>query len=184
MRVTGGIFKGRLLKTLKGRALRPATDMVRQAVFNIIGRERTESAKVLDLFAGTGAYGIEALSRGAEYIVFVEKDRKMCEIIRENVQKLSVEDKVMISRLDAIDAINKYSYRKDKYSLLFADPPYGKEIVKKLIELIDRSEILKDDGIVMIEHSKSELPEEEYERLKRWAFRRYGDTCISIYKVK
>lgn len=182
MRITGGIFKGRRLKSRRANKLRPATDMVRQAVFNIIGKERVESARVLDLFAGTGAYGIEALSRGASTACFVEQDRINCEIIRENVEMFELKDSVSIFNLDAFYALRKFSREKFKFSLIFADPPYRKNFIKKLNELIDRNQILEEDGIVVIEHSKDELTDNDCEGLMRFIFKKYGDSCISIYK--
>ncbi len=184
MRISGGILRGRLLKTIKGGNLRPTSDKVRQAVFNILGSERIKSASVLDLFAGTGAYGIEALSRGAERVCFVERKRRLCLIIRENIRNLGIEERCRIVNSDAFDVIRGFSDEREHFSLIFADPPYRRDLVKKLIELIDRSKILDKDGIVVVEHSKDELPEEEYEGLRRFIFKRYGDTCISIYKGK
>ncbi len=182
MRISGGIFRGRLLKTIKGGNLRPTSDKVRQAVFNMLGTERMKSATVLDLFAGSGAYGIEALSRGVGRVYFVEQERHMCAILRENLSKLGIKGKCKIFNADAFDTIRKFSAEKERFLLIFADPPYRKNLVKKLIELVDRSKILDKDGIVVIEHSKKELPDEEYKALRRFIFRRYGDTCVSIYK--
>lgn len=184
MRITGGIFKGHRIRTVRDRALRPSTDKLRQAVFNIIGSGRIQSAKVLDLFAGTGAFGIEALSRGASFVLYVDRDRRMCNTIKETIMELGFLTSTGILCMDAFRALVKLKRDGECFSVIFADPPYRKNIVKKLIELIDRSTILKDDGIVIVEHSKDELPGEEYTYLIRRTFKKYGDFCVSIYERK
>lgn len=181
MRISGGMLRGRRLKTLKRSYLRPTSEKVRQAVFNIIGGY-IKGMNVLDLYAGSGAFGFEALSRGARTVDFVEKDKVLCETIRENVKTLGVDNSVCIVRLDVDSAIQRYSSMGKVFSLIFADPPYQSGEVEKLIELIDKNKILNKDSIVVIEHSKRERPSERSSLLKMIDSRQYGDTVISIYR--
>jgi len=181
MRITGGIFKGREIKTLKLKSLRPATDMLRQAVFNVIGEGAVAGKGVIDLFAGSGAYGIESLSRGAEFVVFVEQNPRCCELIKKNVSAIGMENHSKVVQMDVFNFFKKPAMLRSVF-LLFADPPYHKNILQKLTELIDRSKILVDDGIMILEHSKREVSVASAGRLQRFFYREYGDSAISIYR--
>lgn len=181
MRISGGIFRGRKLKTLKLKSLRPTSEKVRQAIFNIIGQD-IKDRDVLDLYAGSGAFGFEALSRGASHVDFVEGDRMLCETIRENARTLGVEKSVRIIRADVESAIQRLSLTGRVFSLIFADPPYQSGVTEKLIELIDKYKILNKDGIVVIEHSKREEPGRGGRLLNKVDSRQYGDTVVTLYR--
>lgn len=181
MRITSGRFRSRIIKAPKG--IRPTLDNVRKAVFDILGEEVT-GVKVLDLFAGSGALGLEALSRGADSCIFVDNNRSSIKAIKDNLESLGLtygEDVVVVT-CDAIRAISKFFKRDNKFNLVFLDPPYYKSLAKKSLFLLDSYDILTKPAIVVIEHSKhDELPSSAGE-LKLFRSARYGDTQISFYR--
>lgn len=179
MRIISGLAKGKRLKTLKGMAVRPTSDKVRGAIFNILGMRHLVNANVLDLFSGTGALGIEALSRGASGAVFVEKDLRCVRIIRENLEKCGLSGKII--KGDVYKAINRLE--KNNFNIVFADPPYGKKLAKNLLQQLHENSILKNFSFVVIEHSKRDVVE-EIPVFHKTQEKRYGDTIISIYRYE
>lgn len=173
IRVIAGIAKGKRLKTLRGETVRPTSDKVRGAVFNILG-DAIIDAGVLDLFSGTGALGIEALSRGARDVAFVDNDTRC---IRENLKNCGFAGDVI--KGDVYKVIHKLD--KNRFNIIFADPPYGKELARNLLSQLDSCSILKNFSLVVIEHSKRDVISEPlpWQKIKE---RRYGDTVISIYE--
>ncbi len=177
IRITAGEWGGRLLKVPRGD-LRPAQDRVRLAVFSSLA-ERVRGARTLDLFAGTGAYGLEALSRGAASAVWVENDRRVLEVLRENVTTLGgpgqagavvFADALRFLERGAVDA---------PFDLIFADPPYDRDgsWLKKILSALTGRTILKSDGLLVMEQSVNvpEVSREGWQQLKR---RVYGGTQI------
>ena len=147
MRVIAGTARGRRLKSLDGSDTRPTTDMVKEAIFNIIQFE-IEQRRFLDLFAGTGQMGIEALSRGAKYVTFVEQSRLAAGCVRDNVKLTGFENKCEIMQTEALSFLN----RCGKYDVIFLDPPYKTELLEKALEQIAEFDILADDGIIVCEY--------------------------------
>jgi 16S rRNA (guanine(966)-N(2))-methyltransferase RsmD len=181
MRIIAGAFRGRRLHSPKGDKIRPTIDRVREAVFNIIAAEISD-ASVLDLFAGTGAMGLEALSRGAAGCVFVDQSDEAVRLIRENVALCGVQENVRIVR-EAIDsAVRRLVAKNELFDLIFMDPPYGKGQIEKTLGILDA--VAGQDALVIAEsHVKDESPA----HLTVWSKdreRRYGDTLISIYSRK
>ena len=158
MRIIGGIYKGYEIKMPKG--IRPTSGLVKESIFNIIGN-RILGAKVLDLFCGSGAIGLEALSRGAQSATFVEKNKRVVRVLMKNIKKLGCSDVDIIS----IDAI-KLSL-DSTYDIIFADPPYDMGYLERLIRKFNKS-----GKILVIEHSIRE-------RLDVGETRRYGDTLVT-----
>ena len=130
MRIIAGAFRGRRLHAPKGNRIRPTIDRVREAIFNIIAAE-VAGAKVLDLFAGTGAMGLEALSRGAQFCCFVDQGEEAVRLIRENVQLCGVQDRSRIIQGPAASAIRRLGSENELFDLIFMDPPYGKGYIEK-----------------------------------------------------
>lgn len=178
MRIIAGIAKGRKLKTLQGAVVRPTSDKVRGAIFNILG-EVVVGASVLDLFSGSGALGIEALSRGAKSAVFVDNDIRCVNIIRENLKNCKFSGEVI--REDVYKVFNKLE--KKNFNIVFADPPYGLDLAKNLLSQLDKNSILKDFCIIVIEHSKRDEIEEPSPWIKIQQ-KRYGETTVSFYKYE
>ena len=182
MRIIGGKFKGRRIKSLPKREdtklLRPTTDRVKESVFSILNNY-LEDIKFLDLFAGTGNVGIEALSRGAKKVVFVESNKTFCNLIRENLKKLGVEpDKYEIICEDYTNALKKLAKRKEKFDFIYADPPYEKGYYTRIVNMVKNLDLLDRDGLLILEEPKKHpfLSEEDYivER------RNYGTTTVTF----
>jgi len=186
LRIISGTAGGIRLNFPASVKVRPTADRVRESLFNIIGAAVIE-ARVLDLFAGTGAFGIEALSRGAAHAAFVEKKRAAAVVIRENLQKTHLADKAAVIIANAFDAPHTLAVEKP-FSIIFLDPPYRFSAdcspgtrMANLIERLATPDILTPDGTLILEHdSKSAVPE-SFAKLNLTDRRRYGTTSLSIY---
>ena len=146
MRVISGTARGRKLKEPDGRRVRPTTDKVKESMFNIV-QFQIQDAAVLDLFAGSGQLGIEALSRGAESVTFVDSARDSVKLVRENVRTAGFEDRAQIFQTDAIGFLEHCG----KFDLIFLDPPYDTDLIDRALEKIIEFDILKNDGIILCE---------------------------------
>ncbi len=178
MRISGGKYTGRQLRTLSGFSTRPTTDKVRQSIFNILMHD-TEDASVLDLFAGSGALGIEALSRGAKSAAFVDFSGKSAGVIKMNLKSLGLKQDVYEMGWTA--ACKLFAERDEKFDLIFADPPYNKVSPKKVIEAVYQYNLLGEKGLLIIEHKAGlEAGDEKMVLLKK---RKFGQTEISFYTV-
>jgi 16S rRNA (guanine966-N2)-methyltransferase len=186
MRVISGIFKGRKLIPPKGLSIRPTPDKVKGAIFNIIG-ERVVECSFLDLFAGTGAIGIEALSRGADKVIFVDNNIKAINLIKENLrncQSSIVNRQSSIIEGDAIEFIKK---TEGQFDFIFLDPPYKSDLGEQVLMEISRCNILKKDGEVIWEHYYKKPPtfppliKGGEGGLKPKRTIRYGDTSLSFF---
>ncbi|HDD35241.1 MAG TPA: 16S rRNA (guanine(966)-N(2))-methyltransferase RsmD [Candidatus Desulfofervidus auxilii] len=175
MRVIAGKYKGYPLAAPAYRFIRPTTDRVKTAIFNILPHDIWESAVVLDLYAGTGNLGIEALSRGAKKVVFIDKSPLAVKIIKKNLSKIGVKANVWKR-----DILKGLSFLNDKFSIIFMDPPYEKGYVEKTLLIIEKrkKEILEKEGLIVIEHS----PKEKFALLgfKLITCKHYGQTQVSI----
>jgi 16S rRNA (guanine966-N2)-methyltransferase len=179
-RVTAGVSHGRVLKTPPGRATRPTTSMVREALFNIIG-DSIRGARVLDLFAGAGTLGIEALSRGATAATFVERDRTCANIVAENLAATGFAQQGDVASADAIDWLRTHSGDLTAYNLLLLDPPYRDGgTLSAALQALDRGP-LRDQALVVVEHHRTQpLP-----ALRRLAYvrdRDYGTTRLTFFR--
>lgn len=182
MRVIAGKAKGRILSGPKGDRIRPVLDKVKGAIFNILGDVSGDS--VLDLFAGTGAIGIEALSRGAERAVFVDFLDEAARIIFKNLERCQFLDRSSLLRLKIPAQLNRLARgarRSSPYNLIFVDPPYDKGLVNPTLRAIDREKILAPDGTVIVEHSSRE-PIADDTGLRIVDQRKYGQTLVSFLK--
>lgn len=156
MRVITGIAKGRPLATVKGRDIRPTADRVKESLFNVLGT-RVIDAEFLDLFAGSGAVGIEALSRGARRCVFVELMTSHLKVVEENLAKTGLAEGAELLRRDARSAAADLGRRGRKFDLIFVDPPYGQGLVNDALEAIATNQLLNPGGWVACEHYKKDL---------------------------
>ncbi len=180
MRIVGGSLRGRKLASFKHDDIRPTTDRVREAVFNVLASSLPYDS-VLDLFAGTGAMGIEALSRFAGKATFVEADRRAADILRKNLKTFGLEFRSKIVRRDAVEFLKT---NKEGFDLIILDPPYvagGGGLIKEIVGLIDAGGLLHEDGRVVVEASSKVELEVELEKLEKIFCRKYGDTAIHIY---
>ena len=183
MRVIGGKAKGRKLLSDKGLNTRPTADKVKESIFNILPGDFKDK-EVLDLFAGTGNLGIEALSRGALKAVFIESSRHVLPVLEKNLRNCGFTDISQIVGTTVDKGIKILERRRNRFDFIFLDPPYRKGILKDTLVRVSRSEILKDNTLVIAEHSSSEMVEGEIERLILTDQRRYGTTLISFFELK
>lgn len=180
MRIIAGDFKGRRLETPDNYDIRPTSEMVKEALFSILVND-IYGAKFLDLFSGTGAVGIEACSRGAERVYLVDKSRDSISIIKRNVNKTGCQDRVTILSSDYKIALDRI---KDPIDIVFADPPYDEGYNLEILESLSENDILSENGIVIIEHSKrADLPD-EHGIFEKYKYKKYGKKCLSFYRKK
>lgn len=179
MRITGGSRKGFRLISPKSKNIRPSSDYIRQAIFNLIGHNLSQK-RVLDLFSGTGILGIEALSRGAEYVCFVDNSSESLRIIMDNLQKTGFKKKASLVKRDLT---KRKSFRlKGKFDIVFIDPPYEKMLLKKTLEIMPVHLILNEKALVIARTSKREELPHFINNMRLLDMREYGDTRLWIYK--
>jgi len=179
VRIIAGSLKGRRLAPVKGR-IRPTAAKVREAVFSILG-ESVFEARVLDLFAGTGALGIEALSRGAREAIFVEDHPGALKVLRRNLEDLGLVDRSRVLPLPVAGALKKLAARGENFGLVFLDPPYGGEVAAATLTALAAAEILTPAAWVVAEHSSHQSLPDTVGQLARQQLKRYGDTQVSFY---
>jgi 16S rRNA (guanine966-N2)-methyltransferase len=178
LRVIGGELGGRVLRGPPRSGVRPTTDRVREALFEILG-EAVEDARVLDLYSGTGAMGIEALSRGASHCDFVESDSKASEVVRDNLLRTALVDRAKVWPLTVARAMGRL---QGPYDLVVADPPYEYDRAQsELAEVVTRG-LLAEEGTLVVEHSQRRSWPEELGGRKQLMSRRYGDTRVTMYR--
>jgi len=165
----------------KSRSLRPLTDQAREALFNILGGKVVDSC-FLDLFAGTGAVGIEALSRGAKIAIFVELNRPTVSIIRQNLELTGFSDRAEVYAVDVIRALNLLNGKGAKFDIIFVGAPYDSPVLEKALLKLSETEVLKTDGILVAEHRKQHTLQEKYGKLKAFRDARYGETVLTFYE--
>lgn len=180
MRIIAGSLKGGALFAPKGLTLRPTSDKVREALFDIL-RNSIEGASFLDLFAGVGAVGIEALSRGARCVIFVEKDPRHRQYIKKNLQRYHLMHRARVYNLDALAFLRNPPKDIRRYDLIFLDPPYGSAILKKALPMVASSDMINVCNLVIVEHHHKLTLEEKIADLQFVRKRCYGDTALSFY---
>ena len=181
MRIIGGRAKGRKLIAGKTRWIRPTRDKVKESIFSMI-QSHVEGGVVLDLFAGTGNLGLEALSQGAKKAIFVENDRTPLRILLRNIDLCGFQDRAEILSLDAEVALKALRRRAEKVDLVFIDPPYGSGYVDKTLRFINSHDMLKKGGAIVVEHGSAEIPAVQWGMLSLRRRKRHGDTTISIFQ--
>ena len=180
LKIVAGKLKGRTLKLPQHPGIRPAAARVRKSVFEILSP--LDNVKVLDLFAGTGAMGIEALSRGAQSCTFVDKDTHAIALLKENLRKLALESDTKLIKQDAVHAIQALHRQKQLFDLIFIDPPYDRDLLNPCLQALQLYPILKANGRIVSEHS----PREEIELFDGLSLqdeRKYGQTRISFMSL-
>ncbi len=183
MRVVAGQAKGLPLKAVPGKTTRPTTDKVKESIFNMIG-PFFEGGTAIDLFAGSGGLGIEALSRGIDHVIFTDKDKKAIETIQANLLKTKLQDQAEVYRADASRALKAMKKNGVTAQLLFLDPPYQMAAAYELMEQAVRDGLLEQGAIIVCEHDRDiELPDAA-EQCIRFKKELYGNTVISIYRYQ
>lgn len=177
MRVIGGIAKGRCLESPSVRTARPTSELVRGAIFNILG-ERVVGVKALDIYAGTGALGIEALSRGASWADFVDNDPKQCVVIKRNLESTGFTTMATVHCTDVIKAMDALEGR---YDLVLMDPPYKLHTLDPVLEKLAISKLLAEKAVVVVGHSKRQVVKPAYGDMSVAVTRRYGDSQVDFF---
>ena len=178
MRVIAGTARSIPLKSRDGLQTRPTTDRVKVSMFNIIQFE-IEGREVLDLFGGSGALGIEALSRGADHAVIVDHDPEAVSIIRDNLRRTKLQERAEVVRADYLSYLKSC---KKQFDLVFLDPPYAEKFLENAIKRISEIDILKSGGIIVTERPAGKLLDCEYPGLERSKDYRYGKTVITLFR--
>jgi 16S rRNA (guanine966-N2)-methyltransferase len=184
MRVIAGRFRGRKLKSPPSDRTRPTSDRLRETLFNVLA-PRIERARFLDLCAGTGAVGIEALSRGAEHVTFVDQSRQMCALIEANVNALKIDDdEVEVIAAEALDFLRRRAKEQAKrFDIIFFDPPYTTNYEVALDFVGEHAEtLLAEGGVMLVEHHKKKELSERFGLLWRYRSLKQGDSCLSFYR--
>ena len=186
MRIIAGTYRSRILKSLKGLALRPTSDRLRETLFNVLG-PNVSGARFLDLFAGTGAIGIEALSRGAKGVVFIENHLPAAKLIRRNLDSLDIRSGFTVMATDVLRGLAVLASRKPQsgagFDCIFLDPPYAAaEEYARVLESLGATELLAPGGVVVAEHRRNFDLCEEAGTLKRFRVLKQGDAALSFYR--
>ena len=183
MRVVAGVAGGRRLRAPKGRGTRPTADRVKEALFSMLeSRDRCAAVTILDLFAGTGGLGIEALRRGAADAVFVEANAAAAKTLRANLEAAGFDAEVLV--MSAARAIRTLAERGRRFGGVFLDPPYDRAWVAETLERLDGAGLVSDDGWVVVEHGRDEAPPARVGRLVARDTRRYGDTRLTVLEAE
>jgi 16S rRNA (guanine966-N2)-methyltransferase len=180
VRVIAGTAKGRLLKAVPGNGTRPTTDKVKEAIFSMIG-PYFDGGLGLDLFAGTGGLGIEALSRGMERVIFIDMEKTSIQVVEDNLQTLGFKEQSEVYRNEAQRALKVLSKRGLKFDLIFLDPPYRMKQVDEILLQIQQREMVQDQAVVLVEHETGHAYADEIGRFHVRKRSTYGETAITIY---
>ena len=159
MRIIAGKFRGSTLDMPKGKNTRPLKDLVRENIFNLLTHSNKISfqfkqSNILDLYSGTGSFGLECLSREAKSVCFIEKEKNTIKILEKNIKKLRLKEKITIFHSDVISLIKKINISQEKFDLVFCDPPFKNTNIKNLIELVFYKECLQKNGILILHRNK------------------------------
>jgi len=179
MRVTGGKVKGTRLKTLPRHSIRPTTSVVRQAIFSLLENRTANWRQVLDLYAGSGALGIEALSRRAEWVDFVDHRRTCCDLIRTNLEKIG---RLQQAHIYCCSVNKALAFLNSSYDIIFIDPPYSNASTNNLLVNLAESNLLVENSTIVLCHANRFPLNSDYAGLHLVKQRRYGDTFIFIYQ--
>ena len=183
MRIIAGTYRGLRLRTLKGGNLRPTTDQLRETLFDVLGPS-VEGSTFLDAYAGTGAVGMEAISRGARDVVFIEHHRAASQLIRENLKTLEIESGYALLTCNVLTGLERLERESERFDVVFLDPPYEeiREYHHTLRQLA-RGSLLGTESLVIAEHSKHIQLEENYLTLHQTRLLRHGDAQLAFYRL-
>ena len=179
LRIIGGKFKGKKLLPLHGSTTRPTAGMVREALFNICA-DQLKNARVLDLFAGTGAFGLEAISRGAAAAVFIDSDKRAVELIRKNIAACRATDVATVFKWDAVSNLNCIKHFGQRFDLVFMDPPYRKNVLAAILKNLMKADILSPGALLILEHAIDRPTADIPPPFQIVDERKYGKTLVTF----
>jgi 16S rRNA (guanine966-N2)-methyltransferase len=180
MRIIAGELKGRRLRTLEGLKIRPTSDRLRETLFNILA-PRIAEARFLDLCAGSGAVGIEALSRGASQAVFIEVSRRAAALIEENLETCGVTAHAQVHNREGVTALRMLSAQESQFDIIYFDPPYDSHLYSPILDVLGSSRLLADEGVMIVEHRGAALLSPGYGDLRPYREVRQGDSRLTFY---
>ncbi|WP_027623424.1 16S rRNA (guanine(966)-N(2))-methyltransferase RsmD [Clostridium lundense] len=183
MRIIAGLAKGRKLLSPEGMGTRPTLDRVKENIFNII-QNHVYGTKALDLFAGTGSLGLEAVSRGAKECYLIDKGETTFKYLQQNVINLKFEDKCKCLNVDSYEALNLFIKKGIVFDLIFIDPPYVREMIPPAMDVIDKNDLLVKEGLIVTKIDSSEEIYEGSQRIGLIDHRKYGNTTICLYRYR
>jgi 16S rRNA (guanine966-N2)-methyltransferase len=182
MRIIGGVAKGRHIYSPLKSHIRPTSDGIKESLFNIL--HSVDGKTFIDLFAGSGNVGLEALSRGASKVVFIEKNTAMINAIKRNLRELGFHDKYEILAAEVAKGMRKLQNKGESFDFLFADPPYERDFIREIFQCLGEGNLLSQDGVVIIQHSlREDVNERHMDNFMLTDQRRYGDTLLSFLKM-
>jgi 16S rRNA (guanine(966)-N(2))-methyltransferase RsmD len=178
MRVIGGKYRGRRLKAIEGLAVRPTSDRLRETLFNILAPQ-IKGSRFLDLCAGSGAVGIEALSRGASHVTFVDQSRRACSAIQINLDTIGITNEATIINKDAVSALKHLT---GKFDVIFFDPPYESDVYARVLRELGQSDLPARDAVVVVEHRAKHPPEQIYGGLEVFRTVKQGESSLALFR--
>lgn len=170
------------MRTTGGLDVRPTSDRLRETLFNIL-TPVTRDSRFLDLCAGSGAVGIEALSRGARHTTFVEISRRACSVIEDNLRALRITDEAIIINRDVVSALKRMAAEGQRFDVIFFDPPYASDLYEKVMKFTGLSELLDECGIFIVEHRAKAPPQPQYGSLQIYRQVKQGDSSLGFYST-
>jgi 16S rRNA (guanine(966)-N(2))-methyltransferase RsmD len=183
MKIGSGRFRGRTIQVPKGLKTRPTSGRLKKALFDIIASE-LPGARVLDLFAGAGALGLEALSRGASHVLFVERRKSAIAAIENNLEKLGVAHQAEVHQGEATKALDQLSRRSEGIHVVLLDPPYAAGVYEAVLKRINETAIVAAQGLVIVEHHHKVELDDTYGNLQRHRVVRAGESCLTFYRLE
>ena len=182
MKIISGTLKGRNLEGYNIEGTRPTMDRVKESLFGMI-QDYIKDSTVLDLFAGSGNLGVEAISNGAKIAYFIDNNPEVIKVLNKNIANLDIQSKSRVILSDWKKALNTFATQNIKFDLIFIDPPYAYDVYEKILNKVSTLNILSDNGLIIMEHSNLHLPT-TYENLTLYKERNYGNKSINIYIKK
>ena len=182
MRIIGGIYKGRTLRTARGLETRPTSDRLRETLFNILA-PRVEGSRFLDICAGSGAVGIEALSRGVNHTTFIDRSRHACAVIEANLSALGIKDEAKIINSDAAAGLGRLGKQSSRFDVVFFDPPYASQVYEGVMNLLGSGNVLSTEAIVVVEHRAKTPLKSYYGKLRVFRELKQGESAIAFYQL-
>ena len=180
MRVIGGTYRGRRLRTIGGQTVRPTSDRLRETLFNILSGDVAGSS-FLDICAGSGAVSIEAISRGAARATMIEISRRTCAVIEENLKSLGISSKSLVINSDALAALKRIEASGRRFDIIFFDPPYGSDLYSKVMAFLGSRDVVEPGGIIIVEH-RAKMPPEDVDGLHLYRRLKQGESALAFYE--
>ena len=180
MKVISGLLKGRNIEGYNIEGTRPTMDRVKESLFGMI-QNHIKDSTFLDLFAGSGQIGIEAISNGASLCYFIDNNKEVIKVLNKNINNLNIQKHTKVLLSDWKKSLNDFSNKNLKFDIIYVDPPYDYDVYEKILEKVSNQNLLNDNGIIILEHSNLKL-KDTYNNLTLYKNKKYGSKSVNIYK--